>query len=143
MRRALSLTTLSLLVVAPALAQSWRSVPDASRFAEPGAPEVTFDVRAGGRSACGGGGCTAGVEIRNVRGALPSRDLAYYYSDRDGANPGCPDPRSEALFHDWTQVAIAPARGQESDRPSCGFAIQTGSTMRYWVILRVRTGPPR
>ncbi|MBX3269205.1 MAG: hypothetical protein KF729_03030 [Sandaracinaceae bacterium] len=118
-------------------AQSWRPVPDAVRFAAPGAPEVTLEVRRAGGGGCGGGGCTAGVAFRNVRGALPSRDLAYYYSDRPGPSPGCL-PSPEGVFEDWTEIVIAPARGGAERRPSCGIGVRVGSEMRYWVILRVR-----
>lgn len=144
MRRPLVLLSLlSLLVAAPVLAQAWQRNPDASRFRRPGAPEVTLVLRGGGRGgACGGGGCTQGVEIRSVQGSLPSRDLSYYYSDRPGPNPGCFGAPQEAFVRDWTELVVAPIRGGAEDRPSCGLGIMDGGTMTYWVILRARRASP-
>lgn len=129
----------SVAAMAAAQAQAWRIVPSAARFARAGAAEVTLEIHQQGGGACGGGGCTSGVEIRNVRGALPSRSLSYYYySDRPGANPGCLGPTMADLFSDWSEAVIAPAAGTEADRPSCGLGFLVGSDMHYWVILRVR-----
>jgi hypothetical protein len=129
-------------LAATALAQSWQRNPDARRFARPGAAEVTLVLRNGGMGgACGGGGCTAGVEIRSVSGTLPSRDLSYYYSDRPDPNPGCIGPNRETLLEHWTEVVAAPIRGSAARRPSCGILVMNGDTPTYWVILRVRPAP--
>lgn len=139
-RRVLSvLSILVLLVAAPVLAQSWRRLPGAQRFARPGAPAVTLEVRASGGFGCGGGGCNGGIEIRNVRGELPSEALSYFYSDRPGAEPACPASSArESFFEDWTEIEIAPARGGEDERPACGIGVMIGDAMQYWVILRTR-----
>ncbi|MCA9609016.1 MAG: hypothetical protein KC619_25620 [Myxococcales bacterium] len=139
----LLLALLSLLVAAPALAQAWQRNPDGARFARSGTPEVHVVLRAGGRGgACGGGGCTQGVEVRTVQGTLPSRDLAFYYSDRPGPSPGCFAGTQPAFLADWTELVVAPSRGSAEDRPSCGLAIMDGGTMTYWVVLRARRVSP-
>ena len=126
------------LVAAPVAADAWRRIPGASPLARPGAPRVRLEVRASGGFGCGGGGCNGGVETRNVRGELPSPELSYFYSDRPGAEPGCPASRSDSLFESWTEVEIAPSRGGEDHRLSCGIGMMVGSTFEEWVILRVR-----
>lgn len=137
-RRAMVCALAAAGVTTAAFAQSWRTVPDAARFARAGAPQVTLEIHGEGGGACGGGGCNAGVTIRNVRGVLPTPSMSYYYSDRPGANPGCLGPRFESLFADWSEAVIAPAAGTEADRPSCGIGMMVGNSMQYWVILRVR-----
>ncbi len=120
---------------APALAQAWRALPGARALARPGAPRVTLEVRASGGYACGGGGCNGGVEVRNVRGQLPSDQLTYFYSDRADQPPGCPTSGRESFFAEWTEVEIAPAR---PERIACGIGALVGDDLEEWVILRVR-----
>jgi hypothetical protein len=137
-RGPLLLLSAILLVALPAAADAWRRIPGARALARPGAARVTLELRASGGYGCGGGGCNGGVEARNVRGALPGTDLAYFYSDRPGAEPGCPATGREALFEEWMEAEIAPARGGEEERPACGIGVMVGATMQYWVISRVR-----
>lgn len=122
----------------PVAADPWRSVPGARRLVRPGAAHVTLEVRSSGGSGCGGGGCNGGVELRNVRGAIPSEDASHFYSDRPGREPGCFARGRDTLFEEWSEIVIAPARAQEEDRPSCGIMFMQGSTIEYWVILRTR-----
>lgn len=131
----------STLVGASALAQSWRSNPDAARFARAGAPEVTIVVRESMGGACGGGGCNVGVAVRSVTGTLPSQQLSYYYSDRPGPSPGCLAPHPEALLREWTELVVAPIQGGQEQRPSCGVMVMDGDAPTYWVILRARRAP--
>lgn len=120
------------------LAEAWVDVRDAARFERSGATRVRMQVRQEGGGACGGGGCTQGITIRNVRGALPSQNLSYYYSDRPGANPGCHGTNFAALFSQWREVEIAPIAGGAEHRPSCGFGVMVGTQMQYWVMVRIR-----
>lgn len=139
MRRfAIAVVVLGVALAAPAAADPWRSVPGARRLVRPGAAQVTLELRSSGGSGCGGGGCNGGVELRNVRGALPSDDASYFYSDRPGREPGCFPRGRDTLFEEWSEVVIATARGQEDDRPACGIMFMQGSTIEYWVILRTR-----
>ena len=146
-RRFLSLAVVCLLLtssvagglaVAQSAARSWQRVPGASRFVRPGSAEVSLELRRVLEGPCGGGGCSSEVEIRNVRGTLPSRSLTHYYSDRPGHAPGCFGEGDGQRFADWTEIVLARARGGEADRPSCGIAISVGDDVQYWVILRAR-----
>jgi hypothetical protein len=125
-------------IAATAAAHPWRTVPGARRLVRADAPRVTVELRASGGMGCGGGGCNGGVEVRNVRGELPSDAPSYFYSDRPGREPGCFATARESLFEGWTEAVIAPARGQGDERPACGIGFFEGSTAEYWVILRVR-----
>lgn len=130
------------LLADPAAADAWRTIPGARGLARPGAPRVTLELHANGGFGCGGGGCNGGVEARNVRGRLPGSDLAYFFSDRPGAEPGCPATGREELFEDWTEVEIAPSRRADEHALACGVGVMVGATMQEWVILRVRRARP-
>lgn len=126
----------SLAAAAPVFAQAWRAIPGARGLARPGAPHVTLEVRANSGFACGGGGCNGGVEARNVHGQLPGTDLAFFYSDRPGNEPGCPPAANrESFLAEWTQVEIAPSR---EEHVACGIGVMVGDRMEEWVILRAR-----
>lgn len=136
--RALAVALVVSAVATTAVADAWRPVPQAARFARRGAPHVTLDAHATVGGLCGGGGCTQGIEVRDVHGTLPAQSMSYFYSDRPGASPGCYGASFDSLLSNWREIEIAPIAGSEADRPSCGISMMVGTTMQYWVILRVR-----
>lgn len=113
--------------------QAGHDVSGAREAAEAGAPRslVAIDAQLGG--ACGGGGCTIGLQYRTLDGPFPE-DGVHFFQMQRGPQQGCDDtalPRGSAP----TLVEVAPAaRGASL---GCGFSGWDGSAERTWVITRV------
>ncbi|MCZ7679312.1 MAG: hypothetical protein M5U28_11355 [Sandaracinaceae bacterium] len=135
---------LATLVVLPVVvfgqpSPEWHDITTSRRLMRRGARPITVELHATGAPRCLAGNCSGPLEVRNVRGELPSQELSYFYSDTTAHEPGCPNAHRERLFASWTEAQIAPAR--DEDRPSCGVGVRVDGSVEDWVILRTRRLP--
>lgn len=121
-------------------------VRGARRFVDPGVQPVRVEVRMPARSAgvgCGGGGCTQGVDVRALAGALPAVSYSFYFPDevRRSHSSGCPATRDFSTYFSAPRVAeIAPTVGPDERTPDCGLVSYDTATRaaHHWVFLRVQ-----
>jgi hypothetical protein len=117
----------------------WSDVAGAADFAQAGAQPVLLEVRQKPGTACGGDGCTAGIETRAL-GLLPVKYSSYFFPDsiRRPSARACPNaPDLASLFKQWTAIAIAPERESGGHHPSCGLSSDEDASTKSWVILRI------
>ncbi len=111
----------------------WASVAGARAAAGGAERNAVVEIYGNSGSGCGGGGCTAGVQLRTIDGSMPEQGVSYFYAD-DDRGPGC-DPRTLPTGEGSTFVEVAPVASDDSIR--CGFTGYDGTTRRSWVVLRV------
>ncbi len=146
MRRRLALVLLALLAllalpvfVAGQPAPEWHDIVSSRRLMRHGVHPTTVQLRTTGERRCLGRNCSFALEVRVVRGELPSQNLRYFFTDTTEHEPGCPFTHRDTLLANWTEAEIAPSR--DEDRPSCGVGVTADGIVEDWVILRTRHMP--
>lgn len=146
MRRRLALVSLALLALLalPAFVigqpeAPWHDIVSSRRLMRHGVRPTAVQLRATGERRCLGRNCSFALEVRVVRGELPSQNLRYFFTDTTEHEPGCPFTHRDTLLAHWTEAEIAPSR--DEDRPSCGVGVTADGAVEDWVILRTRRMP--